>query len=386
MGQVLSVLGTFLPSAYAQALRPLQDAVPPRPLAELEPRLQAAWGPDFMVKLRSLEPEALAAASLAQVHRGVSLDGREVAVKILSPGIEVLVKRDLAVIRLVMPVVHRVFGFRKMGTVVDQLERMLEHELDYVHEGANIELFREIFQSHDDVVVPQLFAELSAPGVLVMSFEDGVKLSDESGLRSQDIDGEAIARTLVDCYLTMLFEHHVFHADPHPGNFLARPGNRLVMLDYGAVEPVSEALVRGIETVLIGGLTRDADRVIAGMNEMGFVAEGGDRALLEQLGREYLKSLGQLRIENFSEIDPETVVRLSGAQQWKGKLRAVAASVSYPDGYFYIERALVLLFGLVGSLAPKKGLLGIAAPYASKLLLRKMARRAPAAPSATSGR
>src|SRR5690606_6314800 len=101
MGQVLSVLGTFLPSAYGVALRPLQDAVPPRPFRELEPRLQGEWGPNWQNRLAELDEVALAAASLAQVHRGVTRDGRQVAVKILSPGIEALVQRDLRVVRLV---------------------------------------------------------------------------------------------------------------------------------------------------------------------------------------------------------------------------------------------------------------------------------------------
>jgi ubiquinone biosynthesis protein len=375
MGQVLSVLGTFLPSAYALALRPLQDAVPPRPLSELEPRFRAVWGPHSAKRLASLEPNALAAASLAQVHRGKTHDGRDVAVKVLTPGIESLVRRDLRVVRMVLPVVHGVFGFRKLPTVIDQLERMLHHELDYEREAENIARFRTMFADRDDLRVPEVVQELSGPGVLVMSLESGVKLDDDEGLAAQGIDREAVAKTLVECYLSMLFRHRIFHVDPHPGNFLAQPGNRLVMLDFGAVEPVSEELVRGIETVMMGGLARDADKVIAGIHQMGFVAEDGDHALIDSVGREYLKALGQIRIQDFANIDPSTVVQLSGVKQWKGKLRAVAGSVRYPEGYFYIERAVVLLFGLVGRLAPNKGLLGIAAPYASKILLRSMATR-----------
>jgi hypothetical protein len=105
------------------------------------------------------------------------------------------------------------------------------------------------------------------------------------------------------------------------------------------------------------------------------VAEDGDQTLIENVGREYLTMLGQLRIQNFANLDPDTVVKLSGAAQWKGRVREIASNLRYPDGYFYIERALLLLFGVVGKLSPRQGLLGIAAPYASRLLLRSRMRR-----------
>jgi predicted unusual protein kinase regulating ubiquinone biosynthesis (AarF/ABC1/UbiB family) len=274
-----------------------------------------------------------------------------------------------------MPVVYRAFGFRQMRAVVDQLERMLQHELDYAHERANLERFGQMFASRQDVVVPRVFPELSGPGVLVMSFEPGVKLLDSDAQQKLGIDPEAIARTLVECYLAMLFEHRWFHADPHPGNFLVRAGNQLVMLDFGAVEPISDDLVLGIETVLLGGLTRNPDQVLSGVRQMGFVAEDGNQHLIESVGREYLAMLGQLQIQNFASLDPKTVVKLSGAAQWKGRLREIAGNLRYPDGYFYIERALLLLFGVVGKLSPSKGLLGIAAPQASRLLLKSRLRR-----------
>jgi predicted unusual protein kinase regulating ubiquinone biosynthesis (AarF/ABC1/UbiB family) len=375
MGQVLSVLGTFLPSAYGEALRPLQDAVPPRPLPELLPRLHSVWGEAGVARLGTLDETAIAAASLAQVHRGTTHDGRVVAVKVLWPGIERLVELDLRVIRWVMPIVYRAFGFRQMRAVVEQLERMLHHELDYGYERENMERFRTMFAARSDVVVPSVLPELSGPGVLVMSFETGAKLLDVDAQRAQGSEPEAVAKTLVECYLAMLFEHRWFHADPHPGNFLVRPGNQLVMLDFGAVEPISEDLVAGIETVLMGGLMRDPTKVLEGVRQMGFVAEDGDQSLIDGVGREYLAMLGQLRIENFSSLDPDTVVKLSGAAQWKGRLREIASNLRYPDGYFYIERALLLLFGVVGRLSPKKGLLGIAAPYASRILLKNRMRR-----------
>jgi len=196
------------------------------------------------------------------------------------------------------------------------------------------------------------------------------------------IDSEQVARVLVQCYFTMLLDHRVFHADPHPGNFLVRPGPKLVILDYGAVEDLTEALSSGMKIVILGAITRNDDQIMAGLERMGFVAEGGDRELLKQVGREYLKVLSSVKIENFSKLDRQTMEKLSGYRQIRGRLRAVMKSVEYPEGYFYVERTLALLFGLVAQLSPKFGLPGLAMPLASKLFTNKLVPTAPEAPKA----
>jgi predicted unusual protein kinase regulating ubiquinone biosynthesis (AarF/ABC1/UbiB family) len=223
--------------------------------------------------------------------------------------------------------------------------------------------------------------ELTAAGVLSMSFEAGTKINDLEAELEQGIDTQAVARLLVECYFTMLLEHRVFHADPHPGNFLARPGPKLVILDYGAVEELTEALASGMKTVILGAITRNDDQILAGLERMGFVAEGGDRELLKQVGREYLKVLSSVKIEDFSKLDRQTMEKLSGYQQTRGHLRAVMKSVEYPEGYFYVERTLALLFGLAAQLSPKLGLPGLAMPLASKLFMKGFAPTPPIAPS-----
>lgn len=369
MGQVLSVVGTFLPRAYGEALEALQDKVPPRPFREIEGRLREALGDDPLSKFKSFEHEALAAASLAQVHRATTLDGRDVAVKVLYPGIEKLIRRDLAVLRSILPVVRRLIVVSRVDRVLDELSAMLARETDYANERRNIARVREIFAERKDVVVPEVIDELTHAGVLTMSFEEGTKISDFSALEAQGIDQQAVARLLVECYFKMLFERRVFHADPHPGNFLVRPGPTLVILDYGAVEEVTEALSEGMKMVVLGAVTRNDESILGGLERMGFVAEGGDRELLTRVAREYLKVLGEVKIDDFSRIDREAVEKLSGYQQVRGQLRDIMRSVEYPEGYFYVERTLVLLFGLVGQLAPKVGLPGLIVPFASQAFL-----------------
>jgi len=368
MGQVLGVTGTFLPPAFPEALEELQDKVPPRPFSEIEGRLTEAFGADPLSRFGSFEREPIAAASLAQVHRATTRDGRAVAVKVRYPNIERVIAADLAVMRSVLPMIRLLAPIARVERMLDQLQAMLARETDYAHERENMERLRLVFAERKDVVIPELFAELTAGGVLTMSFEEGVKINDVEGQRAAGIDPEAVGKLLIECYFDMLLRRRVFHADPHPGNFLVRPGPTLVILDYGAVEEVTPSLAEGMTMVVKGVLSRSDDLVLQGVERMGFVSATGDRELLKAVGHEYLKVLSSTKIADFSRLDRDAMEKLSGFRQVRGRLRAVMKSVEYPDGYFYVERTLILLFGLAGHLAPRQGLPGLVLPYASRAL------------------
>jgi len=368
LGQVLSVLGGFLPRAYGQELEKLQDQVPPHPFRQMRRRLVGALGDDPLAAFSSFDETPIAAASLAQVHRATTRDGRDVAVKLLYPNVKELIRIDLGVLRTVEPVVSRVFGLIHTRRVLNQLSDMLDHETDYGNERENIRRMAALFDERDEIVVPGVVDELCGEGVLTMSFEKGVKISDTHRLEERDIDAEAVAKILVDAFFTMLFTDRMFHADPHPGNFLVREGPTLVILDYGAVEPVTDDLAEGMKQVVMGAMMKNDDAILAGVERMGFVAEGGDRELLGKVARDYLAVLKEVRIDNFSRMDQETVRKLSGYDQTRGKIRELMRNVHYPDGFFYVERTLILLFGLVGKLAPELGLPGLVAPLAARAM------------------
>jgi len=382
MGQVLGVTGTFLPPAFSEALEELQDKVPPRPFEEIQGRLREAFGSDPLARFGSFEREPIAAASLAQVHRATSRDGRALAVKVLYPNIERLIAADLAVLRSVMPVIRLLMPIGRVERMLDQLQAMLARETDYAHERQNMERIRAIFAGRTDVAIPTIMPELTQGGVLSMSFEEGMKINDIEGQKAAGIEPEAIGKLLIECYFEMLLRQRVFHADPHPGNFLVRPGPTLVILDFGAVEEVTPSLADGMTMVVKGVLTHNDELVLAGVERMGFVSANGDRELLKAVGHEYLKVLSGTKINDFSRLDRDAMEKLSGFRQVRGRLRAVMKSVEYPDGYFYVERTLILLFGLAGHLAPRVGLPGLVLPYASRALAGGFREAAPPSASA----
>src|SRR5690606_24349670 len=151
-----------LPAIYALELEKLQDAVPPQPFRHMRLRLLEAWGHQPERRLQWIDERPLAAASLAQVHRARLLDGSEVVLKLLYPGIEDLIRRDLRTVRRLIPGFRVLFGFRDSAVVLRQLTLMLEHEMDYRRERNNVERIREILRPHPNIVIPTTIEELSS--------------------------------------------------------------------------------------------------------------------------------------------------------------------------------------------------------------------------------
>ena len=221
MGQVLSVVGTFLPAAFGEALESLQDQVPPRPFAEIEGRLREAFGDDPLSRFGSFETNPLAAASLAQVHCATTRDGRDVAVKVLYPGLSCLISARYP--RRASPRSYRSSnGSSKSGgssacSICSQRHARSRDGLS-ARAVANMARIRAIFSGCEDVIVPELVDDRTRAGVLTMTFRRDQNQADFDAEREQGIDQDAVAKLLVECYFTMLLDHRVFHADPHPGN------------------------------------------------------------------------------------------------------------------------------------------------------------------------
>ena len=368
MGQVLSIMGTFLPRAYAEELEGLQDQVPPRPWRDMKKSFVAALGrrPEEVFARFSEEP--LAAASLGQVHRATLKDGADVAVKLLYPDIETIIRIDLRVLRGAMLVYAWFVPVRALASVIDQLEDLLARETDYLNEGRCMDRMARNFAGDPDILFPAVTWDLTRKSVLVMTFMEGIKISRKDELIAAGIDPEAVARKLVESFYKQLFIDGFFHADPHPGNFLVRPGPRIVILDFGAATETKPNLVGGMLSILRGLFAREDALVIQGIETMGFVAQDGDRELLYRTVRAYFQKLLDLDIRDFGKIDASVARKFADPGVKRTELRELMKSVVYPDGWFYVERASLILFGLSAQLAPRMNTIAVGFPYLMKMM------------------
>jgi ubiquinone biosynthesis protein len=381
LGQVLSIMGTFLPRAYAEELEGLQDQVPPHPFDEMERTFVASLGKRPRDVFREFDPKPLAAASLGQVHRATLVSGEDVAVKILYPNVATVIQVDLRVLGWVMKVYKRFLPIKQIERVSDQIRDLLTRETDYVHEARCLERMARSFESDPDILFPRVHWELTTDRVLTMSFMPGIKISQREQLVAAGIDPEATARRLVEAFYKQLFVDRFFHADPHPGNFLVQKTAdgkpRIVMLDFGAATETRPNLLDGMLEFLRGMFGRDDAMVLRGIETMGFVAPGGDRTLLERSVKHYFQKLLSLDIQDFGKIKPSDAARLVDPGVKREDLRGLLKSVEYPEGWFFVERAIVILFGLCAQLAPRMNAIAVGFPYVMSLLAARPPAPAP---------
>lgn len=381
MGQVLSIMGTFLPRPYIRELEQLQDAVPPHAYRTISKAVTRSLGKPPEELFARFSEKPVAAASLGQVHEAETKAGRRVAVKVLYPNVATIIRVDLKVIRWAMKVYQWFVPIGQLDRFLEQLRDMLERETDFQNEAACIERMSKNFEADPDVLFPEVVRELSSKEILTMSFMDGVKITNFEGLAALGLDRDAVATKLVQKFYKSLFFDRFFHADPHPGNFFVQRGERgqprLVVLDLGSASEVRDNLVDGMIKVLSGFMTRNDRLLLEGIETMGFVADGGDRGLLERTVKRYFEKLLNLDIADFSRIDPSQAEQLLDPELKKGELRALMKSINYPLGWFYVERAAVILFGLSAQLAPTLNTVQVGFPYIVKFMAENAMSRTP---------
>lgn len=386
LGQVLSVMGGFLPPVYGKELEQLQDSVPPRPFDEMADAFEASLHKRPEACFASIEREPLAAASLGQVHVAHLKDGSKVAVKVLYPGIRDIVVVDMRVIGIVVRVYKRFVPVQNLEVVHEALVDLLRRETDYVHEAACMEKMAGQFTDEPDILFPTVIHEFSSADVLTMTFMEGFKITNYDEYASRHVDRHEVAVRLTQCFYKQMFVNRYFHADPHPGNFLVQPGvdggpARIVILDFGAISDVPMHTVDGMIDVLRGFFEQDDSLVMGGIELMGFVAPGADRGLLEKTVKTYFQKL--LRIQDKTagaliRANEKELLELINPEVARAELRSLMKSVRYPDGWFYAERASVMLFWLVGRLDPDLDTFQIGFPYVMPLLADRLARQAAA--------
>jgi predicted unusual protein kinase regulating ubiquinone biosynthesis (AarF/ABC1/UbiB family) len=303
----------------------------------------------------------MASASLAQVHRAVTRDGRVVAVKVQYPEIAALVRSDLANLRLLFRAVARVERDFDLMPLVDELGQAVPLELDFVNEGRNAEKVSGFFAQRSDVAVPRIHWDLSSERVLVMDRMEGIKISDAEGLRAAGIDPDDVARILVEAYCEQILARGFFHADPHPGNLLVQGSGdslRVVFLDFGLAKELPgdfRAAVLAFAAALLRG---DANAMARALVDLGFETRDGSLASLADLAAFVLHAAQQVRAQ--AHLDPNLAERLR--EEIPERIRENPV-VRIPSHLVLIARVLGLLSGLTRSLGTRIDLVRAVLPY-----------------------
>jgi ubiquinone biosynthesis protein len=242
LGQILATRQDLLPESWIEEFGRLHSDAPTLPFDLLRDDVEEALGQPVEAAFARFDLQPLAAASMAQVHRAALHDGREVVVKIRRPGIARRMQADLRLITHLAGLVEtgsrEARRFQPRALVQQLLDTVLE-ELDFTQEGRNADRLRADLSDNRRILIPTIHWMLSSETVLVMDYVDGIAPRDGDTLRAAGIDPAAIAELGAELVLDMVLVNGRFHGDPHPGNLLCLPGNRLALLDLGLIGHVS---------------------------------------------------------------------------------------------------------------------------------------------------
>jgi ubiquinone biosynthesis protein len=276
-GQILSTRRDLLPLDVADELAKLQDQVPPFPSALAVAEIERSLGRSIQEVFGSFETQPVASASIAQVHVGRLHDGTEVAVKVLRPGVEAAIARDLALLEAGAALAERWWaeGRRlKPREVVAEFARHLDEELDLMREAANASQLGRNFTGSPLLLVPVVYWDLCGQRVMVMERMHGTPISQVQLLRDKGIDIPALARAGVEIFFTQVFRHGFFHADMHPGNILVAEDGRYIALDFGIMGALTEVDKNYLAQNFLAFFNRDYRRVAQAHLDAGWVPPG----------------------------------------------------------------------------------------------------------------
>lgn len=372
LGQILATrVDLFAPEWIAEFSK-LQDAAPAVPFEALRVQLAEDLGESPDAVFANLDPEPLAAGSIAQVHRATLADGSPVVLKIRRPGIRPTVEADLRLMaRLAEIVEAEAPDLRRYRTreVVRQFTISLRRELDFTAECRNAERIAGNFADRPEIAIPRIHWQWTGERLNVQDFVDGIPGRDLTAADAAGLDRRLLARRGADAVLKMLLEDGFFHADPHQGNVFYLPDNRIAFIDFGMVGRLSEERRFQVAVLVHGLVSRDPDAVADILFEWGGSGEPGGEANVEKLAAEIDAFVDQyhgvpLRSLNVGAMlsDVAAILREHG--------------LALPSDLALMIKAFITLEGLGRQLDPDFDMAGSARPFLERVLL---ARQSPAA-------
>ena len=360
-GQVLSTRPDVVPPDIVAELRKLQDDVTPVPYAEIERVVEEDLHLSNAQLFLEFEERPIAAASIGQVHRAILPDGTRVAVKIQRPGAPRQIASDLALLDQAAKLAReriRALDFIDVRALVDEFGRGLRQELDYRTEARNAQAFHRNFAGDPNVVVPRVFPTYTSARVLTLELIDGVQLRDIELDTYTVEERKQLAYLITEAWLTMIFRHGFFHADPHPANILVIDRARIGLVDFGLAGRLSGDDMAKLTRLFIDAASENVDQLPKRLADLGvrYPKEGEER-LAADLRELYYRYYGA----KLTDIDPLQVIRESFQLIYANNIRL-------PTRFVLLDKAIATIGSVGVELYADFNVFEVARPYARSLL------------------
>ncbi|ALP53749.1 hypothetical protein Tel_11715 [Candidatus Tenderia electrophaga] len=299
LGQGLSLRRDLLPDDYIEALQALQDSVAPFDGKTAVLEIEQSLGAPVHELFAEFDEQALAAASIAQVHRARLHDGRDVVVKVRRPAIKAQVARDMRLlklaVRLLAALVPRLRQFQSLA-IIEETDNGLQQEMDFRREARNVKRFVQMFEGSKTIYVPPIVDDLYTDAVMVQIRSGGRRI-DDPAVKAR---GAALAQALVDAYLRQYFLFGMFHGDPHPGNLFVMEDGRLCLHDFGLVGFLDHKSRKALAAAMQAFVQRDSGWLLDAYQELGLIAGDLDRAEFIRGLEEMLEDYAALPMKDWS--------------------------------------------------------------------------------------
>lgn len=364
LGQVLATRPDLMGVELAEELSKLQTGTTPDPPEVVRQAVESELGRSLKEAYAEFDLTPVASASIGQVHRAKLKDGTDVAVKVRRSGVEGLVQVDTDILVGLGELAERVPDLApyRPHAITQEFQRSIRRELDFRDELRRLEQFREAFADDERVVIPRPHPEVSSERVLTIEWLDGVKLSDDPAHLPSGVDCAQVARHGAEVFLEMIFEHGLYHADPHPGNLMVMPDGKLGLLDFGMVGRISDALREDLEDVLIAIAADDPPELSAALLRIGSRPRDLDEDAFLIDVTDFVDRYGHQNVGRFD---------LAGALTELFRL-VRKHHVTLSPQLAMLLRLMVLLEGSSRRLSPDFSLLELLGPMQRRMMLRRL--------------
>ncbi|MFP4322634.1 MAG: ABC1 kinase family protein [Anaerolineales bacterium] len=360
LGQMLSTRPDVLPVEFILELEKLQDEVPQVPWEIVKATIEKELGAPLETHFEYVDPSAIAAASLAQVHRGRLQSGEAVALKVQRPNIEHTIEIDLEILHDVAAIMQTVTPLGKvydLPDIVEDFAYTLDLELDYRYEAHHADIFRQNFTNETLVRIPYIHWEYVTAKLLVMEYLDGIKIDDLAALDAAGHDRQTLAYNAARLVVKEVLEDGFFHADPHPGNLLVMQDGVIGALDFGIVGWLDNQLRVQLAQLYIVTVRRDVEGMIERMIKVGIADADVDRKdLRHDLSRLLRKYYGR----SFSDVSATDFMRDITPVVFRNKLHI-------PTDLWLLLKTLVVMEGIGQRLDPTFNVFEVSQPFIRRL-------------------